>query len=593
MPDDLSSILVQGSFVISGIGILLFAYFMCAYALPGGRLRAALETLSQKIKDEAAIADSAMPPEKIAPLFDASAEWRDAWAEYERTLQIERGSVDGEERVIGAKAGATVASILGRAALIDGPLETEYFRPLPALLSVFGIVAFLMALASVALQGEQPFEAAIADIAAILPAAMQQPIILSAFLLSLAPLIFSIAASGFFSATSASLAPHVDEITLVLDALYGHVEEPGESQKEKDIIVVAEEAPAAPAPSLAQALEEVLAAQIARQTASFETAAANIGAEISRSVTAALEKPLGQILKAAETSTMQTERMGRVLQDTVSSMSREIGQSIARTFEQPLGRMEQIVGQSGRQAENVDRVLQGTMTSIVEKIEATFSAQIKGLNALLLENAQSLHDMRQNVAQMMEDLKQNTEYISGLTRSSIEKMDASAQTILDAAQKFGEAGDVMNSQISHSHSLSRHMMESGMALNASAQTLTQVVSDYGHARDSIGALINTLQESVREIDKKVMINKSLVEDMQKVSDRLKEVQGQTDEYLHKVSDVLSSGFNDFGKSVHDNLDRSTSAFYTSMSNSVELISVQMRNLTAALQDLPELLRKPA
>ena len=50
---------------------------------------------------------------------------------------------------------------------------------------------------------------------------------------------------------------------------------------------------------------------------------------------------------------------------------------------------------------------------------------------------------------------------------------------------------------------------------------------------------------------------------------------------------------DFGTSVHENLERSTSTFQTSMGNSVELISVQMRNLTSALQDLPELLRKSA
>ena len=219
--------------------------------------------------------------------------------------------------------------------------------------------------------------------------------------------------------------------------------------------------------------------------------------------------------------------------------------------------------------------------------------QIKGLQSLLSENAKSIAGMRENIAQMMTDLKKNMEHVSGLTNASIEKMDLSAKTILGAAEKFGEAGEVMNSQISHAHSLSRHMMESGMALNGSSQQLAQVIADYGKARESITALVGTLQGVVKEVDQKVTINQALVSDMQKVSDRLKEVQAQTDQYLHQVSGVLSTGFTGFGKSVHENLEKSTNAFQSSMSNSVELISVQMRNLTSALQELPELLRKSA
>lgn len=548
MPDNLSLLLNEASLLASIAGLVFYSCFIFSWALPARRQAQALAELNRKLR--------ALPPgASPAELFAGNAGWTAAWAEFDKVRQQ-----DG--------AGASASGFFTRSVLIDASVEKPS-RFSPNLIGTLGVLGLL--LGGAACLGQSTDDGAAMD-----------PGTLLAIILSFVPMSLAVAAVGFLKQLPEPLPALADEVAQILNSLPAGAAAPQPQAAARAAEPARVDEAAAARDMLARVLGEVLAAQIGRQTMSLQSATANISGDMVKSVARAMEQPLSQMVKATEAAARQTEGIEMMMKETTSAMARDIALVIGRSFEKPLARMVEVVEQSGRQAENVDRLLQSTMMSMVAKVEQAAQEQIKGL-----------HDMRINVAQMMDDLKKNTEYISGLTNASIEKMDLSARTILGAAEKFGEAGEVMNSQISHAHSLSRHMMESGAALNGSSQALAQVVADYGKARESIAGLVGALQGIVKDVDQKVTINQSLVADMQKVADRLKEVQAQTDQYLHQVSDVLSTGFNGFGKSVHENLDRSTSAFHTSMSSSVELISVQMRNLTSALQELPELLRKSA
>jgi hypothetical protein len=564
MPESFTQLLSQGPFLASGIGALAFVYFVIKFIVPVRTLRDNLAALGKGLRDAGAASGGAVvSPQKIAPLFAVNPAWQQPWGEFEKSLRLQHDSA-GELK--SARSTIAPATIFSRQVLVGDALDAVGRTSVPATLATLGVLGVLTGLAGVLMQADEASPG--------LSRITESGDTLAALVIALVPIFLSFTAAGFLRRLPASLPPLADDVAQALDGLY----KPEDKEQKEDPAVV---------------LRELLAAQIDRQTAAINASSASISGTIARSVAESFDKPVSQITQAVEKSGRQAENIEKMLQQALASMSTEIGQSIARTFEKPLAQMVRVVEESGKRAENVDRILQDTTAGMIKRIEETFGEQIKAMNALIAENAKSVQDMRQNIVKMMDDLKQNAEHASSLTRSSVEKMDLSAKTILAAAEKFGEAGQVMNAQISHAHSLSRHMMESGAALNGSSQALAQVVADYGKARDSITALVTNLQGIVKDVDQKVSINQSLVSDMQKVADRLKEVQVQTDVYLHQVSGVLSKGFGDFGKSVHDNLERSTSAFHTSMSNSVELISVQMRNLTSALQDLPETLRKPA
>ncbi len=582
MPDSLDLYLNQGSLLASALGALAFIFFYTGFISPIRRQRAALEKLKRGIA-EAKAGGGVTPLTLVASLFADNLAWAQAWHAWENTLRKQTEEINGETIVKDVRMASQPAILFARNTLIDSGYETGSARHLPCAATVLGAVALFAAIAGAYLQEDgEGFTSA-------------GPV--GAMALALVPLLLGLAASGLMKTLPAALPVLADEVVQALANLY-----PAADAAPEQAVVVANaavieakraEEAALMRDMLARVLGEVLAQQIGRQTMSIQSSTASITADIVKSVGRAMEQPLEKIVLASQQSAKQAESIEHVMKDAMAAMARDITQAIAKTFEKPLGQMVQVVEQSGRQAENVDRLLQNTMSQMVAKVEDASKDQIKGLNVLMMENAKSLHDMRQNIGQMMDDLKKNIEHVSNLTNASIEKMDLSAKTILGAAEKFGEAGQVMNSQISHAHSLSRHMMESGAALNGSTQALSQTIADYGKARDSIAGLVASLQSMVKDVDTKVTINQSLVSDMQKVADRLKEVQAQTDQYLHQVSDVLSTGFSGFGKSVHENLEKSTTAFHSSMSNSVELISVQMRNLTSALQELPELLRKPA
>jgi hypothetical protein len=611
MPDNLSEILNQVSLVVSALGALAFIFFYIGFVSRVRQQKAGLEKLKAGIA-AAKVGGGIIPLETLAAPFAGNLAWSTAWATWEKTLRRETENVNGQDVVKSIHTSVAPETIFSRSSMIDSSYETKNARHMPCAAMVLGSVAFFCAAAGAYLQDDGDGFTSAGPVGAMA--------------LALVPMLLGFAASGLQKTLPATLPPLADEVVQDIATLYPSGDAVQAQEQQQQAVAVIETKRAEEAAQmrdmLAKVLGEVLAQQVGRQTMALQSSTANITGDIVKTLGRAMEQPLAQIVQAVQQSSKQAESLEgvlmkataamtrdiaqstkdsakqaenieRLLKDAVGAMSRDVTVAISKSFEAPLQKMVQVVEQSGRQAENVDKLLQNTMSQMVAKVEAASQEQIRGLNTLMMENAKSLADMRQNIAQMMDDLKKNTEHAASLTNASIEKMDLSAKTILNAAEKFGEAGEVMNSQISHAHSLSRHMMESGMALNGSAQALSQAVADYGKARDSIGNLVTTLQGVVKEVDQKVTINQSLVDDMQKVADRLKEVQAQTDQYLHQVSDVLSTGFTGFGKSVHENLEKSTSAFHTSMSSSVELISVQMRNLTSALQELPELLRKPA
>lgn len=63
-----------------------------------------------------------------------------AWAMYQNTLHDEWSSIDGEDCLIRSKATASSEYFFSQSLLIDTPLNIEFFKHLPSLMTGIGII---------------------------------------------------------------------------------------------------------------------------------------------------------------------------------------------------------------------------------------------------------------------------------------------------------------------------------------------------------------------------------------------------------------------------------------------------------------------
>src|SRR5262249_5205004 len=150
---------------------------------------------------------------------------------------------------------------------------------------------------------------------------------------SFVPMSLGVAASGFRKHLPETLPSQADEIVQTLNTLY----KPVDAAQEHAAVVAVETRKAQEAElmrdTFAKVLGEVLAAQIGRQTMSIQASTANTSGDIVKSLARAMEQPLSQMVKAAETSAKHAESMERTLKEATAAMTRDITQAIAKTFE--------------------------------------------------------------------------------------------------------------------------------------------------------------------------------------------------------------------------------------------------------------------
>jgi len=124
-------------------------------------------------------------------------------------------------------------------------------------------------------------------------------------------------------------------------------------------------------------------------------------------------------------------------------------------------------------------------------------------------------------------------------------------------------------------------------LEASGRTVADAVAAYERARGSLEAMTETLRRTAEEATKRADLSRAVVADMERLVQQFEKVQGQTETYLDNVSGVLTRGFDDFSEAVVGNMDKARAAFDKSLSEAVQMISMQIQDLDAALEGLKE------
>uniref|UniRef100_UPI0037870B9D Anti-phage defense ZorAB system ZorA n=1 Tax=Escherichia coli TaxID=562 RepID=UPI0037870B9D len=283
--------------------------------------------------------------EHLKSLFQRS-ELKHAWNEFEESLHSQYELENGEEKIVRIRATAPSASFFSEQQLVDIPLNTEFFKHLPGILTGMGIIGTFYGL----MIGLNHFDPSTPEqVSSSVNNLLRD--VLYAFLGSAFAIFASILVTWLEKLSIAKSYKYLEKFTAALDSLYD-----------------------------SGVGEEYLASLVK---------SSNESATQARHLKESLVTDLrDMLLHLAESQKIENERLANTLSATYresgSQFADQVSGAIENSLKSPLDKIAGAVQTaSGDQSGMVQNMLQNVLTAFMAKLDTTFGQQFTNLNEMM------------------------------------------------------------------------------------------------------------------------------------------------------------------------------------------------------------------
>jgi hypothetical protein len=394
--------------VVAGFVILLAMAFLIWYWLPSRRLRRTLKNVIPALRALKPGADT--PPvdrHQVADLLASDRTLAHLWAEYAETLHEQYDQVDGERRLVAIRATVPAEVFFNTQVLVDSPLNTEFFRHLPGLLTGIGIIGTFSGLI-LGLSGFDPTGDAVAvkkSLDALL-GGVREAFYASAFAIAFAMLITFVEKRELNRRYK-----QVEQLAQAIDALY----EAGAGEEYLARLVKAGEESATQTKQLKQSLVDQLK---------------QILTDLTNSQIEAGNRQMQAQIDASQQHSQQ--------------MATGVGAAIESSLQAPLQQIANMVERaSSQQGTAVQSMLEDLLASFITKIETTFGGQMHGLSDMMTNSVEAMREMQGEFGKLVADLRQagqsGTEQMGKKLGEMMEQADARQKLVEDQMEAVVKA----------------------------------------------------------------------------------------------------------------------------------------------------------
>lgn len=590
--------------VVAVFVVFLALAFIFWYWRPSRRLRRTLKSVIPAIQSLKPGADAGpVDREQVAKLLGLDATLAHLWSEYTETLHEQYDHVDGGRRLVAVRATVPAEVFFNTQVLVDTPLNTEFFRHLPGLLTGIGIIGTFSGLI-LGLSGFEPTGSAEA-IKSSLGALMDG--VREAFYAS----AFAICAAMFITFVEKRELnrryKQVEQLTQAIDALY----EAGAGEEYLARLVKSAEESATHTAQLKQSLvadlhqilTDLTDRQIQVQQESVQTALAQLerialavesGTQRQDSAVQNMVKELLEtfINEMKGSFGGQMHDLGDMMNKSVEAMREMQGEfgrlvgDLRQTGQSSTEEMAKKLSEMMDQADTRQKLLEDQMRSVVKSLEGQ---RIEAAKA----EQQHLSELAGQTKAFVDGLSSETTKLSAEVLNtaqamdmSIDKMNLGAQKMLDAATKFKDAGMAVTGVMQHGVSTMSELRDASNQVGAASRELAGIMANAQNAQQTIQGMVSALQNLIDQSKREAGVSKQIVDDMNKVAVTLKQVEQQTQQYLGEVNKVLTDTFNSFGNNVKMSLETSTGAFQSELDKGVKILKAAFDELSVVVSQFP-------
>lgn len=286
---------------------------------------------------------------------------------------------------------------------------------------------------------------------------------------------------------------------------------------------------------------------------------------------------MGEQLKEAMTmAELRQKEMNAQMEQFISALKESVSQSQSETnvqFKSMLDNINQnmtglIEDLKTQQANVIDKATQ-SQQNIGETTQNAVNSLNEQMNELITRNAETAAAMRENI-----------DALQKVSISSIEKMNAGAETLYTASSEFSKAGIGMTNVLDKTTTLTNNLISAGQNLETTSKTVQSIVNEFKETRTAISGMTESLNTIIQRAKSEAGMTNEMIAKMKAITDSFNKTQIDTQAYLDQVSTVMETSFSAFSNAMANSLDKSRTDFDKSLSSAVGM-------LRAVIEDLAE------
>lgn len=528
-------------FTVISIVSLAVACFIFFYLFRAIKIVNSLKKYTQSINS----VESSSPLEQLAHLQNLfkRPELKHAWNEFEESLHPQRELEGGEEKIVRIRATAPSSSFFSEQQLVDIPLNTEFFKHLPGILTGVGIIGTFYGL----MIGLNHFDPSTPEqVTSSVNNLLHD--VLYAFLGSAVAIAASIFVTWLEKLSIAKCYKYLEKFTAAIDKLY-----------------------------VSGVGEEYLASLVK---------SSNESATQARHLKESLVTDLrDMLLHLAESQKVENERLANTLSNTYRESGAQFADQVSGAIENSLkSPLDKIAGAvqtaSGDQSGMVQNMLQDVLTAFMAKLDTTFGQQFTNLNDMMGQTVGAIQTMQSGFSALLQDMRQ----VSDDSRQGSAQLIEQLLSEMKSGQQAMQAG--MNDMLtSLQASVAKIGAEGEGAGERMARQLEKMFAD-SEAREKtqaehMAAFIEAIQNSVQQGQSATM--EKMADSVDALGEQLGSLFGQIDKGQQQISANQQAN----QQSLHEQTQRVMSEVDDQIKQLIETVASQHQGTTETLNKLAE------
>ncbi|QYD69029.1 anti-phage defense ZorAB system protein ZorA [Paraburkholderia edwinii] len=293
----------------------------------------------------------------------------------------------------------------------------------------------------------------------------------------------------------------------------------------------------------------------------------------------------------------RNESLGRRTEEIITGLSghQEMMAAQMRQFAVDLGvdAAKQQEANSQTMSDVVGRVLEEISASVAQ-LQATRDAAATQEQAR--NEALALHT-EEVVANLSAQLKVMIEAVTGLSARTqanidalqtvsiraIDGMNNGAATMSSAANRFETAGASVANVFEKSAAVASDLQRATSVLQSASATVTQAFQQYDRTRETVQEYVGILKGLVESAGKEAGLTQSMLTDLERIVQTLREAERQATEYLNGVNETLTESFEQFGNAMTNQLRQTIGETDRHLGHGVQQLTGVVQELGIALQ----------
>lgn len=288
-----------------------------------------------------------------------------------------------------------------------------------------------------------------------------------------------------------------------------------------------------------------------------------------------------ELLKVFNASEQRQDELSKQIRFVIEQMQQSQSQQGTQLQSQLKQSLEQITEIATKMDEH--RIMQDTARVAAD------DERLQKLDAEMLAHFQRISEsvlgLTQTVESISAGINKSIGHLERVTVDGANSLKTSANAMLDTANSLESAGKQVSQVLSQTNISQDKIISASQSLGQASQSLEKGITDYQEYRKQVETMISTLKSLLLEAENKTVVNRDLVADMTKMVEQSRQLQIEANAFIEKSGNVLKTGFDSFADAVTINMDKSRATFDKGLGQAVEMISGQIQELEAALDQL--------